>query len=364
MIINIKERLKLYFTGNFRPMNKIGVGLASFGMSGQVFHAPLLSVNPGFKIISILERSRNLSRERYPEAKIIRNYNELLKDDSIQLVVVNTPDRFHYSMAREALEAGKHVILEKPFVLDSREGDELISIANDRKRLLSVFQNRRWDGDFLTVREILDKGLLGRLVEYEAHFDRYRNFIIENTWKEDPESGTGTIFNLGSHLIDQAMVLFGKPLHVTADIRIQRTDGKVDDAFTLWLGYPEVKVTIKASYLVREPGPRYLLHGTEGSFLKHGIDPQEEALKKGDLPGSPGWGTEPEQEWGRLNTDIGPYNGLYETLPGNYLAYYENIRQALAGKAEPAVTAAQANGVIRVIEAALESSQSGSRIEP
>jgi predicted dehydrogenase len=170
------------------------------------------------------------------------------------------------------------------------------------------------------------------------------------------------LFNLGSHLIDQALVLFGKPEHINADIRIQRTGGKVDDAFTLWLGYPEVKVTVKASYLVREPGPRYLLHGTEGSFLKHGIDPQEESLKKGDLPGSPGWGKEPVEEWGRLNTEIGPYNGPYKTLLGNYLAYYENIYQALTRKAEPVVTAAQANMVVRVIEAAIESSQTGQRI--
>ncbi len=343
-------------------MNTIGVGLASYGMSGEVFHAPLLSVNPGFEIISILERTHSLSRERYPDAKIIRTYHELLKDDSIELVVVNTPDRFHYGMAREALEAGKHVVIEKPFVLDSREGDELITIADKQKLLLSVFQNRRWDGDFLTIREILDKGLLGRLVEYEAHFDRYRNFIIENTWKEDPASGTGTLFNLGSHLIDQALELFGKPGHINADIRIQRTGGKIDDAFTLWLGYPEVKVTIKASYMVREPGPRYLLHGTEGSFLKHGIDPQEEALKKGKLPGGPDWGIEPREEWGRLNTEIGAHNGPYKTLSGNYLAYYDNIYQTLAGKAELAVTATQANLVVKVIEAAIESSQSGHRV--
>jgi scyllo-inositol 2-dehydrogenase (NADP+) len=344
-------------------MHTIGVGLVSYGMSGQVFHAPLLSVTPGFKIISILERTHNLSREKYPEAKIIRNYHELLRDDSIELVVVNTPDRFHYGMAREALEAGKHVILEKPFVLDSRKGDELISIADDQKRLLSVFQNRRWDCDFLTVREILDKGLLGRLVEYEAHFDRYRNFILQNTWKEDPVSGTGTLYNLGSHLIDQALVLFGNPEYINADIRIQRTGGKIDDAFTLWLGYRDIKVTIKASYLVKEPGPRYLLHGTEGSFLKHGLDPQEEALKKGDLPGGQEWGEEPREEWGKLNTTIGPYEGPYKTLPGNYLAYYENIYQALAGKAELAVTAAQANSVVKVIEAAINSNQSGCRIE-
>jgi scyllo-inositol 2-dehydrogenase (NADP+) len=345
-------------------MNKIGVGLASYGMSGEVFHAPLLSAHPGFKIISILERSRNLSRERYPEAKVVRNYHELLADESIELVIVNTPDRFHYEMAREALAVGKDVILEKPFVLDSRKGDELISMAADRGCLLSVFQNRRWDGDFLTIRDILDKGLLGRLVEYEAHFDRYRNFLQENTWKEDPASGTGTLYNLGSHLIDQALVLFGRPEYITADIRVQRTGGKVDDAFTLWLAYPGVKVTLKASYLVREPGPRYLLHGTEGSFLKYGIDPQEEALKNGELPGGPGWGREPEKEWGRLNTTIGPYNGPYETLPGNYGAFYDNIYQVLTVQSDPAVTAAQANLVIRVIEAAFESNRTGCRIRP
>jgi len=343
-------------------MHTIGVGLASYGMSGEVFHAPLLSVNRGFEIISILERTRSLSRERYPEAKITRNYHEMLTENSIELVVVNTPDRFHYEMAREALEAGKHVVLEKPFTLDSREGDKLLNIAKNQKRLLSVFQNRRWDGDFLTVKEILNKGLLGRLVEYEAHFDRYRNFIQQNTWKEDHGTGTGTLFNLGSHLIDQALVLFGKPEHVNADIRIQRTGGKVDDAFTLWLGYPEVKVTIKASYLVREPGPRYLLHGTEGSFLKHGIDPQEEALKKGELPGGPDWGKEAPEEWGTLNTEIEEHYGPYRTLPGNYPAFYENIYEALTGKAELAVTASQANLVIRVIEAAIKSSQSGNRV--
>lgn len=343
-------------------MHTIGVGLASYGMSGKVFHAPLLSVNPGFRIISILERTNSFSRERYPEAKIVRNYQELLKDKSIALIVVNTPDRLHYTMAREALEAGKHVVLEKPFVLDSSEGDELLRLADKHKRLLSVFQNRRWDGDFLTVREILDKGLLGRLVEYEAHFDRYRNFIQANTWKEEPSSGTGTLFNLGSHLIDQALVLFGKPEHINADIRIQRTDGKIDDAFTLWLGYPDVKVTLKASYLVKEPGPRYLLHGTEGSFLKHGIDPQEEALKNGEQPGGTDWGVENPEDWGRLNTEIDKYNGPYKTLPGNYNAYYENIYEVLCGKAKPAVSASQANLVVKVIEAARESNHSGSRV--
>jgi predicted dehydrogenase len=349
-------------------MRKIGVGLASYGMSGKVFHAPLLIAHPGFEILSVLERTRNKSREMFPQAGIVRDYNDLLNDPRIDLVVVNTPDRFHYDMARKALQAGKHVVLEKPFVLRSQEGDDLIAMAGQRKQLLSVFQNRRWDGDYLTVREIINKGWLGRLVEYEAHFDRFRNYLQENTWKEDPSTGTGTLYNLGSHLIDQALVLFGKPEHVTADIRIQRSGGKVDDAFTLWLGYPNVKVTLKGSYLVREPGPRYLLHGTQGSFLKHGTDPQEEALKKGELPGGPGWGREPETSWGRLHTETGPsdgpYDGPYETIQGRYQDFYENIYQVLTSDADPLVTADQANMVVRVIEAAFESNRSGCRVRP
>lgn len=345
-------------------MRKTGVGILSYGMSGEVFHAPLLHVNPGFEIISILERSKNRSSERYPDVKVVRTYDELLKDDRIELVIVNTPDALHFEMTREALLAGKHVIVEKPFVLDSNQGQELINLAAKQELLLSVFQNRRWDGDFLTVRKILDEGLLGRLVEYEAHFDRYRNFIQEDTWKEDPGSGTGTLFNLGSHLIDQALVLFGKPDHVYADIRILRTGGEIDDAFTLLLGYPDVKVTLKASYLVREPGPRYYLHGTEGSFLKHGIDPQEEALKNGEWPRGNDWGKESESDWGLLNTERGgkSFRNKYETLAGRYGNYYDDIHRALIKGTIPSVTAEQANLVIRIIEAARESNKTGKRI--
>ncbi len=344
-------------------MNKIGTGIASYGMSGMVFHAPLLHVHPGFDIVSILERTKNLSQARYPQARIVRSFEDLLKDDGVELVILNTPDPFHYEMTRETLLAGKHVVVEKPFVLDSRQGEELIQLARDKNLLISVFQNRRWDGDFLTVRKILGDGLLGRLVEYEAHFDRYRNFIQEDTWKEEPGSGS-TLQNLGSHLIDQALVLFGRPEYVYADIRILRTGGKIDDAFTVLLGYPEVKVTLKASYLVREPGPRYFLHGTEGSYLKHGIDPQEEALKQGEWPGGNGWGREPESDWGLLHTGAGSkfYRGKYETQPGNYLAYYQDLHRALTEGTEPPVTGEQANLVIQVIESARKSNETGRRI--
>jgi len=344
-------------------MNKIGVGLASFGMSGLVFHGPLLQANPAFKIVSILERSKDLASKKYPKAKIVRTYNELLEDDQIDLVIVNTPDPLHFEMCREALLAGKNVVVEKPFVHDSKQGQELINLAKERKLLLSVFQNRRWDSDFLTVRKILEKGLLGRLVEYEAHFDRYRNFIVEDTWKEDTGSGS-TIYNLGSHMIDQALVLFGKPESVYADIRILRTGGRVDDAFTLLLGYEGIKVTLKASYLVKEAGPRYYLHGTEGSFLKKGLDPQEEALKNGDLPTGNNWGMEAEEDWGILNTEAGgkPFRGKYESTPGHYGVYYNDIARALNKGTEPCVTAEHANLVIRIVEAALKSNKTGKRI--
>jgi predicted dehydrogenase len=265
-------------------------------------------------------------------------------------------------MTRDALEAGKHVVVEKPFVRKSVEGEELLELAAKNGRMISVFQNRRWDGDFLTVKKIIQEGQLGRLVEYEAHFDRYRNYIQENKWKEIVGSGS-TLYNLGSHLIDQAMVLFGRPEYVYADIRTLRTGGKVDDAFTLMLGYPGVKVTLKASYLVSLPGPRYYLHGTQGSFLKYGCDPQEEALKKGRKPGGSDWGMEPESDWGILHTvSEGSGHPLkYESLAGNYPQYYNGIYRALSQGTEPPVTGEQALEVIRVIEAAFQSNRSGRR---
>jgi len=342
-------------------MKIYGVGLASFGMSGLVFHGPLLHVHPGFSIVSILERNHNNSAKLYPESNIVRNYNELLEDERIDLIIVNLPDPLHYDMARKALLAGKNIIVEKPFVHNSSEGQKLIDLARENGLLISVFQNRRWDGDFLTLRKIIDEGLLGRMVEYEAHFDRFRNMIVENTWKE--ESGAGsTIYNLGSHLIDQAISLFGKPDNVYADIGIMRDGGKVDDAFTLLLGYNGIRVTLKSSYLIKEPGPRYYLHGTHGSYLKYGIDPQEDALKAGELPQGDQWGREPESEWGIIHTEKTGSAVKYETLPGRYGDFYEDIYHSLETGKKPSVTADQANLVIRVIEKALESSKTGCRM--
>jgi predicted dehydrogenase len=346
-------------------MNKIQVGLASFGMSGMVFHAPILTHHPGFCLNTIVERSKNEGKKHYPEVTVVRSFEELLADNKIELVVVNTPDHTHFEYAHKALEAGKHVVVEKPFTQTIGQGEDLLNLSRKKNLKLSVFQNRRWDGDFLTVRKIVDNQCLGRLVEFESNYMRYRNYIEPNTWKESVLQGIGLTYNLGSHMIDQALVLFGMPEAVWADIDSLRGGSEIDDYYHIKLIYPDIKVTLKAGYLVREAGARYTLHGTSGSFLKYGLDPQEEALKNGGNPTLPGWGKEPEALWGTLNTDIDGIHvrGKVETVAGNYAAYYDNIYDALRNDAPLEVQPEQALNVIQLIETAMESSRIKQYIE-
>lgn len=346
-------------------MEKIKTGLAAYGMSGQVFHAPFLHANPNFKLSAIVERSKELSKERYPEAKIVRDFKDLINDNEIELIVINTPDSTHYTYARMALEAGKHIIVEKPFTTTTKEGKELIELAEERGLMLSVYQNRRWDADFLTVQKVLDRKLLGRLVEFESTFARYRNFIKPDTWKESGEWGGGLTYNLGSHLIDQAIRLFGKPKAVYADIDTLRDGGKVDDYFVIRLINPHLnprlKITLKASYLMREPEPRFMLHGTLGSFVKYGVDKQEEALINGETPDSPHWGEESEEEWGTLRTENDGIEvvGKCPGIAGNYGAFYDNIYEHLRLQKHLLTGARDVLLVIRIIEAAFKSKQQG-----
>ncbi len=344
-------------------MEKIKTGLAAFGMSGQLFHAPFISTNPDFELTAITERSRELSKKRYPLAKIVRSFEELIAQKELELVVVNTPDSTHYDYARKALEAGKHVIVEKPFTTTVEQGKELVALARSKGLAISVYQNRRWDSDYLTVKEILDRRLLGRLVEFESTFPRYRNFIKEGTWKETGEMGGGLTYNLGAHLIDQAVQLFGIPEAVFADIDTLRTGGKVDDYFIIHLlrpaKKPHVKITLKSSYLMCESEPRFMLHGTEGSFVKWGLDRQEADLNNGLIPGGALWGKEETSTWGLLHTEKAgkTVRETYPTLPGNYAGFYENMRDHLR-KGKPLLTDAEAVlPVIRLIELARESSR-------
>ena len=344
-------------------MRKINTGLIGFGMAGRVFHAPLIAAVEGMKLHSIREtREENIkiANSRYPDAKIVKNTEDILKDPLVDLVVVATPNKHHFSLASAALNAGKHVVVEKPFTVTSKEADELIHLAEKNQKILSVYQNRRWDADFLTVKKVLQEGKLGRLVEFESHFDRFRNSIRPDTWKDEGDLGTGLLYDLGSHLIDQAQVLFGLPNAVTAFIYTQRDNGAIPDNFELIMHYPKLKITIKGGMLVKEPLPKYILLGTEGSFIKYGLDVQEadlnEHIKK---LSDPEWGAEPEQQWGILNTGIGgtESRGKVPSEKGKYLAFYENIYSAIADGKPLEVTPQQARSTIRIIELAMKSNE-------
>ncbi len=335
----------------------INTALCSYGMSGMVFHGPLLKAHPGFKITKILERRKRNSEGKHPDAVIVTSLDDLLGDPEVELVVVNTPDHLHFEMASRAINAGKHVVVEKPFTLRAEEGEALIALAKGQGVLLTVFQNRRWDGDFMTAKEIIHTGKLGRLVEFESHFDRYRK-EIQPSWK-DLSTGTGTLYNLGSHLVDQALHLFGMPDRLFCDSRMLREGARTDDSYDLFLHYPGFKCLLRSSYLVREPGARFTLHGVEGSYLKWGIDPQEEALKSGAVPGGTSWGEEPEEAWGKINTTyFGEHlDKRYPTQPGNYPAFYKQLYAAIRQNDPLPVKPEEALNVIRIIEAAYRSSR-------
>jgi len=338
-------------------MNPIKTALCSFGMSGWVFHAPFLQVHPGFDLYAVWERSKKLAQEKYPNVKSYDTLDELLKDEAIELVVVNTPNYTHYDYAKQALQARKHVVVEKPFTVNSKEGKELIQLAKKKKKKLSVYQNRRYDSDYKAIKNVIQEKLLGNVIEAEFHFDRYKEEVSPKLHKEVPGPGTGSLYDLGSHLIDQALQLFGDPIEIFADIQIMRPVSKVDDYFEVLLYYPGMRVRLKSSYQVREPLPGYVIHGSKGSFIKPKTDVQEAMLQAGKVPGQPDWGTESETEKGLLHTEI---NGkvireYVPSLKGNYLEYYEGIYKAIRNNEPLPVSAEDGLKVVRVIETAYDS---------
>ncbi|HCE57398.1 MAG TPA: oxidoreductase [Prolixibacteraceae bacterium] len=337
----------------------IKTAIASFGMSGQVFHGPFLKTNPGYEVISVLERSKTLSRKLFPQAAIVDDYKKILKNPDIELVIVNTPDRLHFEMAAAALKSGKHVVVEKPLTQKSQEAKQLVQLSREKGKILAVFQNRRWDGDFLTVQKILGEGKLGRLVEFESHYDRYRTQITPGTWKEEGDEYAGVLYNLGSHMVDQAFVLFGKPKAVTAHLKIVRTGGAVSDYYDIRLEYGKFTAILKCSYLVKEPGPRYIIHGEMGSFFKFGIDPQEEMLKAGNLPEGEKWGIESADLWGTLyySENENSLNEKIETVQGNYHSFYNNVFETVRNGTELMVKPEETIEVLKILEACLLSNR-------
>jgi len=324
----------------------------------------LIHTNPKLRLTHIVERSGNKAPSAYPQARIVREVGPLLAEPSVELVVVATPNTSHFEIAAQALEAGKHVVVDKPFTINSDDADKLIALSRTVGRVLSVFQNRRWDGDFMTVQEILSRKLLGRLAELESRFDRFRPAVNIKSWREQAKPGSGVLYDLGSHLIDQSVVLFGRPRAIYAEVRRQREAAAADDNFEVHLDYEQLKVTLKAGVLVCEPSPRFVLYGTEGSYVKYGLDPQEGALKQGDSPAQLSWGRESEQAWGTCTKCDGSVSrSRYPTLAGRYQAYYDNVYAAIRGTEELAVKPEQAREVIRLIELSLESSQQKRVIE-
>ena len=332
--------------------------IIGYGAAGKVFHAPFITSFDGF-VLSKMSTSKKESAEdakkSYPATEIVGTADEIINDPAIDLVVIATPNTSHASLAKASLEAGKHVIVDKPFTITSAEADEIISAARKANRVLSVHHNRRWDGHYKTIEKVIKSGVLGKLVDYQARYDRYRPALRENAWREKEIPGSGILYDLGSHLIDQSLDLFGLPKEIFADIQIQREGAQATDRFDLILHYPELNVHLSAGMLVREKGPSYTLHGDKGSFLKYGMDVQEDALKAGATPlNHPNWGVEPEFMWGSLETSISGLNikAKVETEPGNYLDYFINVYDAITGRAPLRVMPEHARNTIRIVELA------------
>lgn len=346
-------------------MQAINTALCSMGMSGTLFHAPFLSVNPKFNLYGVWERTNNIAEKKYPDIKTFRTLEALLADENIELVVVNTPSITHFDFAKKVILAGKHLVVEKPFTPTVAEAQNLIQLAEEKNVKLSVYHNRRYDSDFRTLRKILDEGLLGKLVEAEFHFDRFVPELSKKAHKEEPTPGVGTLYDLGSHLIDQALVLFGMPKAIFGDLGINRAGSKVVDYFDLKLFYEWGRVILKSSYFVREALPGYVLHGSKGSFIKAKTDVQENCLLAGKIPGTANWGTEPEHERGLLHTEK---DGkiIKEEIPslrGNYMDYYDGIYEAIRNNKPVPVSGSEGMQVIKLIEAAMLSNEQRSVID-
>lgn len=335
-------------------MQQQAVGLIGYGLGGSIFHAPMIAAIPGLRLARIASsRAGPDVLQAYPGVSLDTTPQAMLDDPAIALVVVCTPNASHFALARAALQAGKHVVVDKPFVLSSAEGDELAALARAKGLKLGVYHNRRWDGDFLTLRQVLASGELGAVHTFRAHFDRYAP-EVKVRWKEQAQPGAGVLWDLGSHLIDQALQLFGKPRAVTAHLSVQREGAQVEDAFELVLDHGSCRSMLHAGALVRAPGPRYAVHGTQGSFVKYGIDPQEDALKLGKRPGDAGWGHDAPASHATVTGADGVPRTV-ETIPGAYESFYRGIHEAIAQGGDVPVTAQEATDVIRVIELALRS---------
>ncbi len=338
----------------------VRVGLIGFGLAGQAFHAPVIRGVPGMELACILERRGSRAQEKYPRVKVARNLDELLSDSTIQLCVIATPNDSHFELARACLLAGRDVVVDKPFAPNLAESQQLVQLAAQRRCLITVYQDRRWDGDFQTVQKLIASGALGTITEYECRYDRFRLEPKANAWRERAgQPGAGVLFDLGPHVIDQALVLFGEPISITASAFCQRETSQVDDAFDVCLEYPRLRAMARARIIAFQPGPHFLIHGTKGSFVKYGMDPQEPRLRGENVPDGldwgADWGEEPEENWGTLSL-VGKPSERIRTERGDYRGFYANVHDAIEKKSPLAVTPEQALRTMRAVMLAHKSS--------
>ncbi|MBD0281779.1 MAG: Gfo/Idh/MocA family oxidoreductase [Thermoleophilaceae bacterium] len=345
------------------------VGLIGFGLAGAAFHAPLIAAVPELRLATIAtsnpERSRR-ARERFPQAGVVPDADALLDTaDELDMAVVASPNRFHVAYGLAALEAGLHLVVDKPVAASAADARRLATAAEERGLVAAAFHNRRWDGDALTVRRLLDDGALGRLFRFESRFERWRPVVDVKRWREQPapEDAGGLLFDLGSHLIDQALCMLGPPARVYAEIARRRPGARVDDDVFIALEYAGgVAAHLWMSHVTAQLGPRFRLLGSRAAYVKYGLDPQEAALRAGERPDTPGFGREPREGWGTLGTDAGVER--VETEPGRYVAFYEGMARAVRDESPPPVPLADATRGLEVIEAARVSAERGAVVEP
>ena len=346
-------------------MTPVRTGLVSFGISSKTFHAPFLTTMPEYHLHTVVERKTRDAEKMYPGVKVVTRFEDMVADPEVELVIITSPNETHFPYSKAAMEAGKHVVVEKPFTVNSEQSAELVQVSQKTGKICSVYHNRRYVADFRTMQEILEKKLLGELHEFTAHYDRYRpDPRTYGLWREQPLPGSGVLNDLGSHLIDQALVLFGVPEYVYADIRKQKPYSQVDDYFNLELDYGFLKVILHSGMLVREMGPRYMMHGTKGSYIKSGEDPQEERLKAGELPVGDNWCYEPEEMHGLIHTEI---NGevvrkKFTSLRGDFGDFYRDLFKSIREGAPLKVKPEHGHNVVRLIELCFESSEKKARV--
>lgn len=338
------------------------VGLIGYGLAGSVFHAPLLQHTPGLALHSIVSSQRDTLLRRFTDVHIHSDVEPLLVDPAVDAVVIATPNAQHAPLAIAALRAGKHVLVDKPFALSTAEAEAVIAAAREADRVVTVFQNRRFDADFLTLQKLLADGALGEIAECHSHFDRFRP-QVRDRWRESDAPGAGLWMDLGPHLLDQMLVLFGWPDAITADIGAQREGARSDDYFHAVLHYPRLRAFVHAGSLVSASGLRFAVHGTGGSYLKEGRDVQEDQLRAGVAPGAPGYGVDPAHGHLVMQDATGHVSrASADNCVGDYRNIYAAFRNAVCREGEVAVSAEQALQVMRLLEAGVRSAEEGRRI--